>query len=372
MAATPLRVPATLFTDPLRLAAEKKHIFRSLPLVAGFSTSIAKPGDAMLFNGTGDSIIIVRGTDGKANAFLNLCTHRGTQLVKERGNHLTISCPFHGWTFDTQGKPGQLIGQPGSEGFAGIDKNALGLIPVPCTELHGLIFVKGEVAKGAANGTFETEVESFLGDYGPQLALYEFDRYVPGKSGLLQSAGNWKYISDTFAEGYHFAALHPDTLGSTHFNNVATYDQYGVHHRICFATKNYKDFMDKPESEWVPADAVVHTIFPNTHFIFGCPRPGSIFIQMFHVYPREVNDTEIDFTLYVTPELQAAVGREFVEGAFDLAAGIVSNEDFVVAANAQRMMAGVPADFKVTYGRNEIGPQNYQHNIANAIGMPLK
>lgn len=91
MAATPLRVPATLFTDPLRLAAEKKHIFRSLPLVAGFSTSIAKPGDAMLFNGTGDSIIIVRGTDGKANAFLNLCTHRGTQLVKERGNHLTIS-----------------------------------------------------------------------------------------------------------------------------------------------------------------------------------------------------------------------------------------------------------------------------------------
>ena len=93
---------------------------------------------------------------------------------------------------------------------------------------------------------------------------------------------------------------------------------------------------------------------------------------MFHVYPREVNDTEIDFTLYVTQELQAAAGREFVEGAFDFAAGIVSNEDFVVAANAQRMMAGAPVDFKVTYGRNEIGPQNYQRNIANAIGMPLK
>jgi carnitine monooxygenase subunit len=364
MADAPLRVSSQIYTDPARLDAERKELFLKLPLVAGLSNDIPHVGDTMLFDGAGPSIIIIRDQHGKANAFLNLCTHRGTQLIKECGKHETISCPFHGWTFDPQG---QLIGQPGSEAFSGIERDTLGLIHIPCTELHGIIFVK--VQPGEQN--IDVEVKEFLGDFGHQLSLLDFARYLPGKSGMLQSNGNWKYVAETFGEGYHFAALHPTSLGQTHYNNVAAYQSFGRHHQISFAPKTCKELANKPESEWFPLDSVMYSIFPNTQILFGCPRPGALFIQLFRIYPLGVSGTEVHLTLYASEEIFASAGREFVEGAYDLAAGIVEGDDLAAAGTAQRVLKYAPANYQVTYGRNEIALQHFHRNLANAIRMPI-
>ena len=364
LADTPMRVSSQIFTDPAHLEAERKELFLKLPLVAGLSSDIPHAGDTMLFDGAGPSIIIMRDQSGTANAFLNMCTHRGTQLIKEAGHHETLSCPFHGWTFDTQGK---LVAQPGSEAFTGIDRNALGLIRVPCTELHGMVFVKAQ----AGNEDIGDEVKDFLGDFGHQLSQLEFERYLPAKSGMLHSTGNWKYVAETFGEGYHFAALHPTSLGQTHYNNIAAYQRYGRHHQICFAPKITKDLINKPESEWFPLDSVMYSIFPNTQILYGCPQPGAVFIQLFRIYPTGVSGTEVHLTLYASEGVFASVGREFVEGAYNLAAGIVESDDLAAAGTAQRVLRYAPADYQVTYGRNEIALQHYHRHIADAIGQPI-
>ena len=48
-----LSVPASVYTDPTRFAVERHEIFGELPLLAGLSGDIARPGDLMLFDAAG-------------------------------------------------------------------------------------------------------------------------------------------------------------------------------------------------------------------------------------------------------------------------------------------------------------------------------
>ena len=75
---------ASVYTDPVRFAAEVAGLFGGdMPLVAGLSADMPNTGDRMLFEETGVPIVIMRGKDGAARAFLNMCTHRGAKLTKD-------------------------------------------------------------------------------------------------------------------------------------------------------------------------------------------------------------------------------------------------------------------------------------------------
>ena len=130
LAEAPMPNAAEVYTDPLRYEAERQKLFLEMPLVAGLSGDIPKAGDTLLFDGAGRPIIVVRDAAGRANAFLNICRHRGARLVEQGGCHARFTCPFHSWTFDLNGR---LVGQPGKVSFEGLDPGQLGLIRVPCT-----------------------------------------------------------------------------------------------------------------------------------------------------------------------------------------------------------------------------------------------
>jgi nitrite reductase/ring-hydroxylating ferredoxin subunit len=51
----------------------------------------------------GDDIVFFRGKDGVA-ALWNVCLHRGVSLMHGDCHFEdTVSCPYHGWTFDSDG-----------------------------------------------------------------------------------------------------------------------------------------------------------------------------------------------------------------------------------------------------------------------------
>jgi phenylpropionate dioxygenase-like ring-hydroxylating dioxygenase large terminal subunit len=79
------------------------------------------PGDILLFDELGYSVIVVRGLDGGLRAFLNMCPHRGMRLIEAQAPRATtrrmaIVCPFHAWCFELEGS---LAAMPGREGFSG-------------------------------------------------------------------------------------------------------------------------------------------------------------------------------------------------------------------------------------------------------------
>ena len=93
----------------------------------------------------GTSVIIVRGKDGEARAFHNICRHRGNKLVwtdfpKEETSGMCrqFTCKYHGWRYDLEGA--LTFVQQESE-FFDLDMAEFGLVPVRCEVWEGFIFV---------------------------------------------------------------------------------------------------------------------------------------------------------------------------------------------------------------------------------------
>lgn len=362
----PLPLHKGVYIDEARFAAEREHLFLGQPIIAGLSGDIPNPGDLLLFDAAGPSIIVARGKDGVVRAFRNMCTHRGAKLVEESepfsDHRARLTCPFHAWTYDAAGK---LIGQPSKASFAGCEIGARNLLEVPCQEYLGLIFVRpggGEPIDAAAH----------LGSIAPVLEAIELHRAEPVKKGILTADSNWKFALDTYSEGYHFATLHDSTIGQTHYSDVSVVERFGRHHRIGFPDKSVGELIGKDEAEWPVTDyGGVHFIFPNSVLFFGAVTPGSFFTQLFRLFPDGVGKTRCQFAVYAPFGNEGEAHQAMCEMAYDATATVVQTEDYRVASNGYANLLTAPDDYHVVLGSNEAAVQWVHQHIAEAIGMPL-
>lgn len=360
-----MRNSVTVYTDPVRHAAERQKLFRETPVVACLSSDLPGPGSFRTFDETGVPIVIARGRDGQVRAFLNICTHRGARLVREaEGQARLFTCWFHGWSFAPDGK---LAAAPEAERFCDALDERDHLVAVPAAERHGLVFVQ------ATPGSV-MDIDAHLGDFGAQLELLRLDTASRVKAGVLPVKANWKYALDTYGEGYHFAALHKQTLAPHFRNDITIYDRYGPHHRVSFVSRDMEAWLDKPEEEWGAGLALggIHYIFPNTILFAGSVSPGKAYYTTFRHFPGEHPGETVTYkTIYAPQGVNDDAYRQEVEAAYDATAHVVQTEDYVVAAEGWRNLAALPQDRTVVYGRQEVALQ-YQHRaIAAAIGMPL-
>ena len=114
-----VKIPAENYYDEKRWKKEVDLIFKRLPLVLGVSKDIPNPGDYKAMEVVGVPVLITRGRNGEANAFLNACIHRGAALVEVgKGNNKRFVCPYHGWTYTDDGS---LMGVASAHGFGDID-----------------------------------------------------------------------------------------------------------------------------------------------------------------------------------------------------------------------------------------------------------
>ena len=365
-APAPLPLPKGIYIDPARFEAERQTLFLGQPIVAGLSGDIPNPGDMIVFDAAGPSIIVSRGKDGTARAFLNMCTHRGAKLIEEAephsGHHARLTCPFHAWTFDPAGK---LVGQPSKAAFADCDVGARNLIELPCAEYLGLIFVR-------PGGGDSIDAAAHLGELGPILAALELHRATPVKKGIMTAESNWKFALDTYGEGYHFATLHASTIGQTHYNDMAVLDRLGRHHRIGFPDKSVGDLVGKAESDWPATDyGGVHYLFPNTVIFFGAVTPGVFFTQVFRLFPDGVGKTRCQFAVYAPFGVESDDHLALCEMAYDATATVVQSEDYRVASAGYANLLTAPDDFHVVLGANEAALQAVHQHIADAIGLPI-
>jgi Rieske 2Fe-2S family protein len=85
---------------------ELAKVLRRQWLLVGHTSSVRKPGDYFEKQVGPESMIIVRDNDNKVRAFFNVCRHRGSRILDEGacGHAKGFVCPYHKWTYDTQGK----------------------------------------------------------------------------------------------------------------------------------------------------------------------------------------------------------------------------------------------------------------------------
>lgn len=239
MAETVARVDTGRYTDPERLAAEEAALFRRQPVAVSFSSKLAKPGDVVTHDLLGLPVLLTRDGDGRLNAFLNVCRHRGARLVRGRGDcgKRALVCPYHAWTYDLAG---QLRGIPHEEGFAGIVRAAHGLVRLPVAEAFGLVFV---VPSPAGPLSAPYDFDSFFAPIRADLDSFGLGGSVLYDEREIGIAANWKVVVEGGLETYHVQHAHRTTIAPMFADNVSIADRLGRHSRLYFTKRNARDLV---------------------------------------------------------------------------------------------------------------------------------
>ena len=335
------RVPTADYIDTRRWQLEMDRIFRRVPLPLALTCELREPNSYKAMDALGVPVLITRGPDGRALAFVNACRHRGSIVVPDGcGEARRFTCPYHGWVYD---RAGSLSGLYGSETFGEIDREQLGLTPLACEERAGFVFVT--LSPGPA-----MDIDDWLGDYAAELATLELDAWHVYERRELPSPA-WKVAFDGYLEGYHFSTLHKNTIFKDNMSNLMAVDAYGPHQRIMFAKHTLPSLRDQDEAEWRPTEHIgpVHTIFPCLS-LAGAWRDTALVSQLFPGPTPDRSRTAQTFITrhpVVTPE-----ERDRAEKAIDFLFTVVRDEDYATGFGITRtLMSGANQEF--VFGRNE-------------------
>src|SRR6266568_2962204 len=128
------------YTDSAIFAREQERIFSSLWFCAVRTGDLTAPGAFRTCQVGRESILCVRGRDGRLRAFLNVCRHRGARLCPAESGAVKryLRCSYHCWSY---GLDGTLVAAPNLGPLPQAGRERLGLVPVTTREWLGYLWV---------------------------------------------------------------------------------------------------------------------------------------------------------------------------------------------------------------------------------------
>ena len=196
-------IPGAIYTSPGLFQIEKAEIFMRDWLCVGRVEEVENPGDYMTLRVIGEPIAVVRDEDGNLNAYLNICAHRGVEVVSGEGNARTFKCPYHGWTYDLSGR---LVGAAYMENASAFDASTSRLRPIRSEVWAGWIFVN-----------FDEDAEpldAFVSAFDQEYGRLQQAKCRLGDKYEIELECNWKLVVENFMDIYHILVLHASSIGS--------------------------------------------------------------------------------------------------------------------------------------------------------------
>ena len=212
-------VPRTRYTSRAVHEREIDTVWRRVWQMACREEQIPEPGDSIVYDAPGISLVVVRRGPDDIRAFHNSCLHRGTRLRSVPGPVTELRCPFHGFTWNLDGS---FAGMPCPWDFPHVDPATFGLPDARVEVWGGFVFVTVDDAAPSLADYLEILPEHFATwDLGTRYASAHVVRVVPC---------NWKVALEAFIESYHTVAVHPQLL-KTSGDTQTQYDVWeGVRH----------------------------------------------------------------------------------------------------------------------------------------------
>ena len=193
-------LPGWTYWDADHFKVEMERVIRPSWQIVCHDSDMPNPGDWRTLELLGESILVIRGQDGAARAFANVCRHRGSRLVDgHEGCAKRLTCPYHAWTYATDGR---LVALPHREDYRGFDAAEWGLTPVELERWRGFLFVRLE--SGGPS------VAAMMAPYETEIAPHRFEELgALGRITMRPRDVNWKNVADNYSDGLHIDVAHP-------------------------------------------------------------------------------------------------------------------------------------------------------------------
>ena len=366
-----MTLPASTYTSSEAFEAERRRLFRRVPLMLAATCELREPGAYKTLDVAGVPVLLTRDREGRAHALLNACTHRGAPVASGCGRANLFTCPYHGWSFANDGR---LAGIASAADFGAIDKARHALRALPLRERNGLIWVVLDPAS-------TLDIDAFLGTFGDALDGFGFASPGPGEAWHLVDqrtlrGANWKLAFDAHLEFYHLPVLHKATFGPN-TDNRALYFHDGPHSRLIrpvgggkpsAAARTDLRHWQHVADDAIPTQALLlgeWILFPNVSINSFDAGGRSVLVSQ--VFPGATVDESFTVQSFY---MQGEAGEDGLSAARAMATfleHVVRDEDLTNSFAQQRALDSGLLEM-VSIGRNEGGLQHFHRWLAMILG----
>jgi phenylpropionate dioxygenase-like ring-hydroxylating dioxygenase large terminal subunit len=349
-------IPVARYIDRARLTRERT-LFKSQPILVGFSAQLSAPGDFFLHDETGVPLVVVRQEDGSVRAFLNVCRHRGARLLEEPcGNRRhAFACPYHSWTYAIDGR---LRSVTHPSGFPQLDMAQHSLVELPAAEGVGMIFVR------PTPGTAAIDLAEHMGPMYEDFVSFGFSSHVVYEPKAFTKRMDWKLFFDTSLESYHFRHVHRNTIAPRFFDNHALWEWLPPRNSRNFLPKRVVlEMAREPEEKWNIREAgnLLYSLFPNTIFLV---QPDHLTVMQ--TFPTDVGQSQVRWTTLIPEPPRSDKARGHWDRNLKVFIDAIE-EDFDMAESMQRGFDS-GANTHLTIARFEYSILRFHAAVDEALG----
>ncbi|WP_322104999.1 aromatic ring-hydroxylating dioxygenase subunit alpha [Paraburkholderia sp. J41] len=211
----PDQVHRDVYLDQEVFDLEMERLFSRTWIYVGHASQVPHAGDYLSVDIAKQPLVMVRQADGSLRVLMNRCAHKGAKLVGAPSGNTGkfFRCPYHAWTYRTDGKP---LAIPLKSGYETTRLNE-------CPSGQGLTALANvQTYRGFVFVRLAEEGPSFLDYFGDSLSSIDnmADRSPEGE---LEIAGgclryvhncNWKMFVENLNDTMHPMVAHESSAGT--------------------------------------------------------------------------------------------------------------------------------------------------------------
>jgi choline monooxygenase len=300
----------------------------------------------------GQPICILRDNNDTLRGFYNVCKHRAMQLLQGEGQKNRIMCPYHGWTYDLDGK---LLAAPATEHLEDFDPGSICLDQIQVESFCGFIFAHLD-PDAASLSSQAGDLEDEIDFWAPDIHELTYSRRLN-----YSIRSNWKNVVDNFLECYHCPIAHRDfcTLVDMNTYRVTTHGIYSSHMAEAGKSANSAYSVENAPVQ----DHAVWWLWPNTCLMRYPGRGNMIVMQVIPDGPDRTLETYDFFLEGPEPDVNEVEAIRYLDK-------VLQAEDIWLVENVQKGM-NTPAFEQGRIVHDPNGSGKSEHGVHHFHGLVL-